>query len=130
MKKVLIYENRKTDGPMIWDASTKKLEEKAFKKLFNVLRKDWECYDELEDKVWNQSVKSYHDALKRADKYKSIGEDVPREITIEINFFKEKQDQKILFDKAKRDDASAIKDLLTLRQDYEYEDWILRELEE
>lgn len=43
MKKVLLYENRKSD-PMVWDVSTDEGKERAFRELFQHLRDVWDVY--------------------------------------------------------------------------------------
>jgi predicted ABC-class ATPase len=44
MKKILLYENRKSD-PVAFDASTPELENTAFLKLFKLLDEDWQVYE-------------------------------------------------------------------------------------
>jgi len=66
MKKVLIYENRKTD-PICWDASTPELENQAFLALFHLLDEEWDVYLDLkEDKqpalIGQNQVALYHKA--------------------------------------------------------------------
>ena len=46
IKKVLIYENRKTD-PYGWDISTSKLEREAYLSLFTLLDKKWQLFESL-----------------------------------------------------------------------------------
>ena len=47
MKKVLVYDNRKMD-PVIWDASTPELEDKALLALFKFFD-EWNFYEDLRD---------------------------------------------------------------------------------
>jgi len=46
MKKILFYENRKSN-PIAWDASTQEQEEKAFLSLFKYLDKEWELFCDI-----------------------------------------------------------------------------------
>jgi len=47
MKKVLIYQNRKSDA-YVWDVSTIEKEEKAFRSLFAILDGAWRVYEDLD----------------------------------------------------------------------------------
>lgn len=113
MKRVLVYGNRKSDS-VIWDASTPKLEEKAFKALFKVLE-TWEVYGELIDPEPRRSrckhTCEHHDSMPDS-----------------TNSEKKEDHHRQLYKKAKQGDFQALKLLLRERQDYEYECWNFVEL--
>ncbi len=124
VKKVLMYENRKID-PMVLDASTPELEQKAFLKLFNYLDENWEVYAGLKElkepkkpSLTQEQIASLPEgelkrvALAEHERYP----DVYRE-------YKKEERQKSLYALAKSGDAVAAKRLLESRRDYEYEIW-------
>jgi len=103
MKKVLIYQNKKSDA-YVWDVSTPELLDKAYWSLFKVLDEDWEVYGELQDDVWDRNI---------------------------VNTSKgDWEHLKILYNKAKTGDLSNIKALLESRKSYEYEEWHITTVKE
>jgi hypothetical protein len=49
LRRVLVYENRKSGDPYLLDASTEELEAGAFLKLFEVLDDSWQVYGALKE---------------------------------------------------------------------------------
>ncbi len=109
MKKILVYENRKC-GPATWDISTPLLEEKAFRELFKILKNQWKVYYDLE----HPSIVTGCD--HECKHHKPITEESTNPDEVEI------------YKKAKTGDIKAIRRLLRLRQDYEYEEWRIEEV--
>jgi len=68
MNKVLLYENRKED-PVVWDASSPELEEKAFRSLFNKLDEEYNFYAELRkadvNHLYKKAVKGDFKSIKK-----------------------------------------------------------------
>ncbi len=127
MQRVLVYENRKTNGPLIWDASSPRLERGAFLDLFNYLNKEWEVYSDLVDL---EEPKKPTLTLEQIEGLRDGG--VKKEALLEhkgykseVADFQKSRFQQKLYEKSKAGDANAAKKLLTERKDYEYEYWTL-----
>ena len=111
MKQVLIYENRKID-PIVWDVSTLELRAKAFMALFKILDVDWEAYSDLDDECVEEGCShscTYHKVIEST---------------------RPNLDQQGLYAAAKDGNAKAAEQLLQMRRDYEYENWVITEMEE
>jgi len=126
MKKVLIYESRKTDGPIAWDASTPELENGAFLELFNLLDQDYGFYSDLQ----NLQMPEKPLTLKQIEKLPGVG--LRQIATRDRESYKEREKdygrseyQKELYDKIKSGDSDAARQLLEMRLEYEYEYWSL-----
>ena len=105
VNKILRYGNRKTDD-VVWDISTPQKEEKAFRELFAILKDEWQVYSDLEEPYYGDSCGHQCEAG-----HNPVVGDSTDEHQLE------------LYKKAIVGDIKAIKSLLELRKDYEYEDW-------
>lgn len=127
MQKVLVYENRKTDGPLIWDASSPELERDAFLGLFNYLDETWEVYSDLVDlekpKKPSLTLEQIDGLAEGGVKREAIAE--YRKYGSEVAGFKKSRLQQKLYERSKEGDANAAKELLLSRKTYEYEHWTL-----
>lgn len=63
MKKVLIYENRKTDA-YVWDVTTPELMNNAYISLFRLLDEQLECYDSIREDGNSNQIQWYKEAKK------------------------------------------------------------------
>lgn len=127
MQKVLVYENRKTDGPLIWDASSPELERGAYLGLFNYLDEDWRVYSDLvnlqEPQRPSLTLEQIGGLLEGRVKEEAIAEH--RDYRSKVADFQRSQLQQKLYERSKEGDANAAKKLLIARKTYEYEHWTL-----
>lgn len=122
-----MYENRKTDGPLIWDASSPELERGAFLGLFSCLDEEWGVYSDLADLQEPQkpslSLEQIAGLPEGRVKEEAIAEH--GNYRSGIVDFQRSQLQQRLYERSKGGDANAAKDLLIVRKTYEYEHWAL-----
>jgi hypothetical protein len=127
MQRVLVYENRKTNGPLIWDASSPALERGAFLDLFNYLNREWEVYSDLidleEPKKPTLTLEQIEGLTEGRVKEEALREH--KEYKSGLHEFHKSQLQQKLYEKSKVGDANAVKKLLNERKTYEYEHWTL-----
>ncbi len=144
--KVLVYENRKQD-PQYWDASTPEKENAAFERLYQLLRDSWEVYVDLAEELEKPTPESEPPLT-------AVTVALPTQLIKEIRAVAEAAGataEKVLTDalqrhfppeshpdpfqvklytRAQAGDVAAMKKLMKLRRDYEYEHWTLAEVEE
>lgn len=114
MKKILIYHGK--HGDITYDASTKAKEALALKKIFKFLdSKDWDAYFELKDKPEPLPTSKPCEFCKGKGTTPPSGQ--------ERMDYDELVKQHALYKKAKKGDLKAIDDLLSARENYEYEGW-------
>lgn len=127
MKRVIVYENRKTDGPLIWDISSPELEKGAFLDLFNCLDADWEVYSDLVDlqepKKPSLTLEQIRGLSEGRVKQEAFTEH--RDYQRDLFDFEGSQLQQELYKRSKAGDANAAKNLLNARQTYDYECWTI-----
>jgi hypothetical protein len=123
MKKVLVYDGK--HDIEIWDASTPELKDKAFLSLFNVLDKDWQCYDDIKEleEPEKPSMTLEQIAQLPKGKVKEAAEKEHKEYKSQLSQYKDASYQKQLYEKAKAGDAKSAHLLLSTRNGYEYEGW-------
>lgn len=131
MKKVLIYENRKS-APEIWDVSTLELRRKAFLSLFNLLDDTWQAYEDLKEleEPKKPSMTLEDIAKLSAGKVRKTAEEEHEEYNRELQEYNLAKRHKSMYDKAKAGDANATHLLLRERVEYEYENWNVYEVNE
>lgn len=124
-RRVLIYENRKTD-PYYLDASTEELEAGAFLKLFEVLDESWQVYSSLKEaeKPYYKRPEGHVDGCL-CDECKAFR----KEEKALPNREQERLEQFDLYKKAKKGDALSARRLLEKRKDYEYEEFKFAQVE-
>jgi len=125
MRRVLVYENRKTNGPLIWDVSSPELERGAFLGLFNYLDKEWGVYDfeDLQEPSISLNLEQISKLPEGRVKEEALKEHKERNVRL-YEFHKSQLQQK-LYERSKAGDVNAVKKLLTQRESYEYEHWTL-----
>jgi hypothetical protein len=124
MKKLLVYGNRKCNN-VYWDISTAKLEEKAFRALFKLLDTEWQVYVDLTEGPEKLEFPVNHPVGCMCEDCKSI-RSIERD---RERWYGQESDQREWYQLAKKGNYQAIKDLLKVRQDYEYEQWSIEAVE-
>jgi hypothetical protein len=127
MKRVIVYENRKTDGPILWDISTPELEKGAFLDLFKYLDESWQIYYGLTDlqeptkpSLTLEQIEGLPEGRVREE---AMAEQ--KDYKHELSYLQESRLQQKLYERSKSGDANAAKRLLSMRQDHEYESWTI-----
>lgn len=120
IRRVLVYENRKTD-PYYLDASTEELEAGAYLKLFELLDESWQVYGALkekEEKPYFKKPEGHPDGCmcETCVSYRKEEKAIPERE-------RERLAQYELYKAAKKGDALAARKLLNQRKDYEYEEF-------
>jgi hypothetical protein len=124
MKRVLIYENRKS-SKIIYDISAPELENRAFLSLFKVLDEDWQVYSNLdileEPKKPSMTLEQISQLPEGMAKKAAMGEH--KDYASELKHYNSLFAQKKLYILAKKGDIFAAKKLLKSRKESEYEQW-------
>ena len=116
MRRILIYENRKTD-PVFWDATTPELEAGAVLALFKHLDKDWQVYAGLTEGPYIPERPKDHVEgcmCEPCQSHRKATAAAPKEE-------RQTAEHLALYKAAKKGDADAALKLLTARKDWEYE---------
>lgn len=117
VKRVLVYENRKSD-PMFWDASTEALEAGAYLELFQVLDESWHVYDGLDqaEAPFTTRPDGHPDGCmcEVCKAFRHEQKSLPKNEKVRLA-------QLELYKKAKKGDALSARRLLSERKDSEYE---------
>ena len=130
MKRVIVYENRKTDGPLLWDISSPELERGAFLGLFNYLDESLGAYFGLtylhEPEKPSMSLEQIEGLPQGRLRQEAIAEH--RDYERELRQLQGLRPQHELYERSKAGDAGAAKRLLNARQAHEYEQWTIRDV--
>jgi protein subunit release factor A len=134
--KVLRYANRKVDA-YYWDASTKEKEKAAFRRLFEILDGGWKVYSDLDEKEIAVLTADLSNMKKVVAKLSDP--DVSELVECDLDAKRAKIDhledrlkdlkrETGLYRLAKKGDDEALRELLEIRSDGEYEEWELADV--
>jgi len=131
--KILKYTNRKIDDTY-WDASTPEKETVALRCLFKELKYWNRDYADLKDNAIQEELKELEE-LEKQLKDGTIPAILKADVEQKVKYLRHKRNeiedmkyQKQLYEKANQGDDKALKALLSIRQNYEYEEWEVLEV--